>query len=711
MNDPKEIEEKNLNFIKKADSLSLENIEEVKEVLIEKDPLDQTQLLIACEKGAKELIGLLLEKGANPKAKTSEDKTPLHLICLHKNVLREVKLLIEKGADVNETAFSIDSPLHLACQYSSLDVISYLIEKGADLNAVTYEYGLWHSEKKSVFDFAFQNEDSVEVIKLLIEKGADINYEFSKNQSLLHKACEFELFDLVKFLVGKGMDIHQKDGNNQNPFQIACQKPNSFQIVKFFVEKGIDIHEATFGNQTALHSACISNSLDVVKLLIEKGANPNAQAYDGQTPFHYACLIKSIPILKVLLENGADIESRTENQETALHLVCIAEDSFEIIKLLVENGADLNAKTSTQDTPLHYILKDPQFSGMMPSFGYFGSTSFDQNEKNQDVIQIAKYLISKGADVDVKNSSLETPLSLANSRHLEKLIKFLLLNDINVYELQEQGISQEFFDLFSKIYSINQDFLNLLNSNDNFSDFQIQSNDSFRFKIHKLILLIRFDNNQSNLEKFVENCAQKPKEDVEFVLNFLYTGFCGFSQMINKLNQQKEKNNLIEKGSSFIGEKGKPIFENSQEKQENVKEFFREIGLDSKWFESKKGRKGILNDLGKLYQQNDSKDFTIIIEEKEIKVHKLILILRSELFKGMFQLNIEDKSNQVHDYSKKSFQTLNQIIYFLYHDKFDKDQELTKENLEELRDTKDYFQLNENSMIDLIFQKFQKKMN
>ncbi|KAJ5078615.1 speckle-type poz protein [Anaeramoeba ignava] len=102
-------------------------------------------------------------------------------------------------------------------------------------------------------------------------------------------------------------------------------------------------------------------------------------------------------------------------------------------------------------------------------------------------------------------------------------------------------------------------------------------------------------------------------------------------------------------------------------KNEIIYNFFKEIEIDSKWIENKKGRKGIIKDLSKLYKENETKDFTIIVsEEKQIKVHKLILIIRSELFKAMFELNIQDLSNKVHDYSKKSNETIQSInLFFL----------------------------------------------
>ncbi|KAJ5074480.1 speckle-type poz protein [Anaeramoeba ignava] len=123
----------------------------------------------------------------------------------------------------------------------------------------------------------------------------------------------------------------------------------------------------------------------------------------------------------------------------------------------------------------------------------------------------------------------------------------------------------------------------------------------------------------------------------------------------------------------------------------------------------KKGRKGIIKDLSKLYEKEETKNFKIICSnEKEIKVHKLILIIRSELFKAMFELNIQDSTNQVHDYSKKRNETIQQFIYFLYHDEFkieiNKNKNYEEIN-EELEDIKDYFQLNPNSIIDLILNK------
>ncbi|KAJ5074703.1 hypothetical protein M0811_08058 [Anaeramoeba ignava] len=69
----------------------------------------------------------------------------------------------------------------------------------------------------------------------------------------------------------------------------------------------------------------------------------------------------------------------------------------------------------------------------------------------------------------------------------------------------------------------------------------------------------------------------------------------------------------------------------------------------------------------------------------------------------MFELNVSDTSNKVHDYSRKRYETIQNFIYFLYHDKFQEEKIIKKQiNLEEYEDLKDYYQLNSNSIIDLI---------
>ncbi|KAJ5069345.1 hypothetical protein M0811_11688 [Anaeramoeba ignava] len=235
-----------------------------------------------------------------------------------------------------------------------------------------------------------------------------------------------------------------------------------------------------------------------------------------------------------------------------------------------------------------------------------------------------KKIIENGIDINSKTKyNNKTALSISiRRRNNRELIKLLLMNDANIFDLDQYQITKELIEIFFQIYSINQDLNNLLlksNEDNNFSDYQIQSNDGFKFNVHKLILLTRFDNNQIILNKFINICQlKKTKEEVELSLNFLYSGFYDFEQIYQKLNLEH-----------FKDQSKQTLLSEMKEKENKITKLFKEIGFDSNWIENKKGRKGIIKDLSKLYQQNETKDFTIIIsKEKEIKVHKLILIIQ-----------------------------------------------------------------------------------
>ncbi|KAJ5068312.1 protein fem-1 [Anaeramoeba ignava] len=528
--------------------------------------------------------------------------------------------------------------------------------------------------------------------------------------------------EVVKYLVDKGSYLYSVTFSNETTLHFACES-NSLEIIQYIVSQGLEINSETLENETPLHLACLNNSLEVVKFLVENGANVNAENSENETPLHLACQQDdSIEMIKYLISKGADFEKKTNQNETLLHLVCAYQKSVEFIKYLIEKGADVNAKDQSNKTPLYYACNSNSFEIIkylvekgadINSRTILNETPLYSACKQLDTFEIVEYLVSKGADLNIKKENYISPLSIAIFDKKISLTQYLLMNDANILDLPHTLIQKEIVDLFPQIYSISEDMNKLFKSNE-FSDLQIESNDLFKFNVHQLILLTRFNNDKSILQKFINNCKTKSKIEVENVLNFIYTGFPNFD-LIQETLIEISKTNLKKPTLLFFNMKSDKITEEQKQRKERkkgyhlIKEFFKEIEIDSNWIKEKKGRKGIIKDLSKLYQENETKDFTIIVKEKGIKVHKLILIIRSELFKGMF-LSVKDSSNQVHDYSGKSFETIQQLIYFLYHDEFE-ETKLTKENIHEFEDLKDYYQLNLNSIIDLILFNLIQKIN
>ncbi|KAJ3437022.1 btk-binding protein-related [Anaeramoeba flamelloides] len=197
--------------------------------------------------------------------------------------------------------------------------------------------------------------------------------------------------------------------------------------------------------------------------------------------------------------------------------------------------------------------------------------------------------------------------------------------------------------------NIQEEFLKILESGE-FSDFDISG-----IKCHKSILKFRTGKQPQVLKTFLEENYEE--KSIQAFLNRIY-GHHSISSEINKISDQLG-----------ISEFPKRKFE---------------------------------EDLRKLFYDEDSKDFSIITtydedeedeEDVEIPVHKFILIVRSGLFREMFQ-NVTEETNKVKDYSGKSMESLEILIKFLYTQTI----ELTADDdpqliAEELEDAIDYYRL------------------
>ncbi|KAJ5067792.1 btk-binding protein-related [Anaeramoeba ignava] len=113
----------------------------------------------------------------------------------------------------------------------------------------------------------------------------------------------------------------------------------------------------------------------------------------------------------------------------------------------------------------------------------------------------------------------------------------------------------------------------------------------------------------------------------------------------------------------------------------------------------------------RLFEDETTKDFIIERNGKSIKFHKLILIMRSELYRGMFLLVTDDKSNKVTDYSEISDEAFQIFEYWIYSNQIKKEIQLTKEIIYEIEKSVDYFQLNpiKPNLLDFALQEFKKQ--
>jgi len=128
-----------------------------------KDTNECTALYWAAAKGHRDIVQLLLEKGANTEAALDYGATALHISAQngHPEV---VKLLLDNSANIEATRHTGETALYISAQNGHLAVVKLLLDQGVNTEATRYtgETALHISACRG----------HLEVVKLLLAKGA-----------------------------------------------------------------------------------------------------------------------------------------------------------------------------------------------------------------------------------------------------------------------------------------------------------------------------------------------------------------------------------------------------------------------------------------------------------------------------------------------------------------------------------------------------------
>ena len=173
--------------------------------------------------------------------------------------------------------------------------------------------------------------------------------------------------DLVYDFVASGQSAFSKDQNGVSLIQ-WCAYHGDVSAIKFLLSKGELLKN--LGENFDLNGAVFHGHLHLCQFLIENGANVNYPLPDtGEAPLHSALCKANRPIydtiIELLLANGAKTNVKTKQGietgsfmrdcrtkgETPLHRAA-AFGSEKSIQLLIDAGADLEVKDSSGDSPL-----------------------------------------------------------------------------------------------------------------------------------------------------------------------------------------------------------------------------------------------------------------------------------------------------------------------------------------------------------------------
>ncbi|KAJ5075836.1 claret isoform a [Anaeramoeba ignava] len=233
----------------------------------------------------------------------------------------------------------------------------------------------------------------------------------------------------------------------------------------------------------------------------------------------------------------------------------------------------------------------------------------------------------------------------------------------NHYEISNYhlscGVDNSFIYYFPPISNIEEDLIKLFQRKE-FCDISFKTKNGEIIEAHKLILETIIGQDENQIEKLKEIISTKSIKESNEILEMIYS-----NRIINP-------------------------------------KLYEEIEIEFNLFGS------IEETMKELFEFENEKDFIIERKEKQYKFPKLILIMRSELYRGMFLSVTEDKSNKVTDYSELSDKSFQIFEYWIYSNQIKEEIQITQEIIDEIQKGIDYFQLNQTNpnLFDLLIKKF-----
>lgn len=329
--------------------------------------------------------------------------------------------------DVNKASDSGITPLLMVAEVGWVDIMDKLLKRGALVDSAPR--GIKAEEAKiagSTPLIGATKYNNPEAVKLLLEYQANPNHQNQSGISALMLASEQGFFECVKYLVEGGANVElAPSGKNALNMNLSGQTPlfcaakeGHYQIVKYLLDKRANPNACNHYGVSCLWIPCQRGLVDIVELLLQYGANteisPNGpeaeeRAISGWTPLYAAIKSRQYLVVKLLLKYNANPNAVTSLGSTPFLLASEIGD-LDVIQCFVEHGAELDYAPNGKQAD------DLNITGQT---ALFMATLKEQND-------VVKYLIEKGAKVNVRNRYGVSPLLLCSEAGNEELVKMLV---------------------------------------------------------------------------------------------------------------------------------------------------------------------------------------------------------------------------------------------------------------------------------------------
>ncbi|VDK73322.1 unnamed protein product [Litomosoides sigmodontis] len=257
-----------------------------------------TPLHLACGYNQVRAVKILLEKGADVQAVDIGGLVPLHNASSFGH-LEVVNLLLEAGADAQAEDLWKFTPLHESASKGRLEVVKLLVANGAD---PTHKIG----NTKSPIEYITDEDDRKQVLH---------EYDGYK----IYMAAQIGDILMLKNLLNNRDPNYVHPCLKETPLHAVAGSTHQRRkiIAEMLLKNGCPTNALNRDGFSALHIATKMCSYDVLEALINCGVSISELSSRGQTALHIAAEKGDFDLCKQLLNYGLPTDLKDNEQKTA----------------------------------------------------------------------------------------------------------------------------------------------------------------------------------------------------------------------------------------------------------------------------------------------------------------------------------------------------------------------------------------------------------
>lgn len=337
-----------------------------------------------------------------------------------------IGLLVERGADKDIANLEGNTAMGLALHLGHLDCARELLAQGDTVNRLTTT-----GMERTLLNKAVARGDQ-DVVAFILEQGGDANLTDSSGRSALHVAVEGEAIAPLRRLLEHGADPNGRNADGWSPFLLAARHGKT-PFLEAMIERGADLGSSSPAGETALHLAAAGGHLGAVDRLLSAGADVSAADHRMATALHRAAAAGHGATAARLIDGGAFLEA-ADNEACTPLLLAVIGGHQQTVGDLMARGAERNVRAHRGRDGLHLALEHGHI-GLARFLHTQGLPLNGQDDAGRSLlfpaattgsVEVLTWLVTSGLDPNQADGNGISPLHLAVQGGSVSAVRYLL---------------------------------------------------------------------------------------------------------------------------------------------------------------------------------------------------------------------------------------------------------------------------------------------